>query len=109
MSVMPLDLQVLFTKASDVSENIAKNASKTQNLLAEGYEKVRKESKETDEKVTTLDQYAEDFTKVNEEGGGQQYQPEQNKKKNQEGSAETQEFKRAPKEDGTGRIIDIVE
>lgn len=108
MSVLPLDLQVLFTKASDVSENIAKNASKTQNLLAEGYEKVRKESKETDEKVTTLDQYAEDFTKVNEEGGGQQQPQEHNKKKESE-SSESQEYKRAPKEDGTGRIIDIVE
>lgn len=108
MSVLPLDLQVLFTKASDVSENIAKNANKAQNLLAEAYEKVRKESKETDEKVTSVDQYAEDFTKVNEEGGGQQQQPEQNRKKNPE-TAEPQEFKRAPKEDGTGRIIDIVE
>jgi hypothetical protein len=108
MSVLPVDLQVLFTKASDVSENIAKNANRAQNLLAEGYEKVHKESKETNEKVAKLDQYAEDFTKVNEEGGGQQSLPEQHKKKEQE-TAESKEYKRAPKEDGTGRIIDIID
>ena len=109
MSVLPLDLQVLFTKATEHSENIAKNANKAQNIVAEGYEKVHKQSQENNEKVTTLDQDAEDCTKVNEEGGGQQQPQEHNKKKESETGPESQEYKRAPKEDGTGRIIDIVE
>lgn len=108
MSVLPLDLQVLLTKATDVNETIAKNNSRAQNLQTEGYEKVHKESKETNSKVASLDQYAEDFSKVNEEGGGQQSLPEHNKKKSEE-TAESKEYKRAPKEDGTGGIIDIVE
>lgn len=110
MSVLPLDLQVLFTKAVEHSENIARNSNRVQNVAMEGYEKIHKQSTEVTERVSNKDEVAEDFTKVSEEGGqGAGAGLEQHKKGASEQSAEPKEYKRAPKEDGTGRIIDIVE
>lgn len=110
MSVLPIDLQVLFTKANEHSENIARSSNATQSGQIAGNEKLHRESLETNEKVKTLDEYAEDFTKVSAESHQKKDQERGKKKKKEMPEPDPIEnFKRAPKEEGTGTIIDIVD
>ncbi len=110
MSVLPIDLQVLFSKASDLSENIARQSNLTQAGLADGYEKIHKQSQDTNEKVNNLEEYSQDFTKINPETGKRSGGQKMRKKKAaQVKPPEVQEYKRAVTEEGTGKYIDIID
>jgi uncharacterized coiled-coil DUF342 family protein len=109
MSVLPVDLQVLFSKASEHSENIARQSNSNHIISVEGYEKIHKQSKETDEKVSNLDEYSQDFTKINPEGKRKEEQARKRKKKLKENEEDTEDNKRAPMEEGKGGIIDIID
>ncbi len=110
MSVLPVDLQVLFSKASEHSENIARQSNTSQAVFVDGYEKIHQQSNQANETVKNLEQYDQDFTKINPESkkrrGGENGRK---KKASPDQQAEAQEYKRAPTEEGTGRIIDIID
>jgi hypothetical protein len=107
---MPIDLQVLFTKSAEHSDNIARQSNAVQSGYIAGYEKVHHQSVETNETVSKLEQYDNSFTKINpepEKKKKRQYIPDKKAKNVTEQSSE--EYKPAQKEEGTGQIIDIVD
>ncbi len=108
MSVLPIDLQVLFSKSTEHSENIARHSNAAQMGQMSNFEKVRKESIEINEKIKETDQYAEDFTKIQADGEGNQEQLESHARK-REREEKPLEYKPALKEEGKGNIIDVVE
>lgn len=108
MSVLPIDLQVLFSKSTEHSENIARHSNAAQMGQMTNFEKVRKESIEVNEKIKETDEYAEDFTKVDPDGKGYQEQFESHARKKEQ-EEKPHEYKPALKEEGKGNIIDIVE
>lgn len=108
VSVLPIDLQVLFSKSTEHSENIARHSNAAQMGQMTNFEKVRKESIEVNEKIKETDQYAEDFTKVDPDGESYQEQAESHERKKEQ-EEKNNEYKPAIKEEGKGTIIDIIE
>ncbi|MCX7820305.1 MAG: hypothetical protein N2258_01350 [Brevinematales bacterium] len=108
MSVLPIDLQVLFSKSTEHSENIARHSNAAQMGQMTNFEKVRKESVEINEKIKETDEYAEDFTKIQPDGEGYKEQAESHSQK-REKEEKPHEYKPALKEEGKGTIIDVVE
>jgi hypothetical protein len=108
MSVLPIDLQVLFSKVPEHSENIARstNAALTGQLM--NNEKNRLDSNEVDAKVQNLEQYSGEFSKINpdsrdgKKGSGR-------KGKGKKGEQVKEPYKPAVKEEGKGNIIDIID
>ncbi len=109
MGVLPIDLQVLFSKSIEHSENIARHSNAAQMGQMSNFEKVRKESVEVNEKVKETDQYAEDFTKVDAEGKNYEEQKEAKREKREREETLPHEYKPALKEEGKGNIIDVIE
>lgn len=108
MAVLPIDLQVLFSKSTEHSENIARHSNAAQLGQINNFEKVHKESIQTNERIKEADEYAQDFTKVNPdaENPEQQFASTSGRKGKKE---EEKEYKPALKEEGKGNIIDIIE
>lgn len=110
MSTLPIDLQVLFSKASEHSENIARHSNAAQSGYIKDYEKIHRESQEVNNKVNNMEEYAQDFTRINPESRQKKGQQKALKKKEMNKEIkETKEYKRAPIEEGTGKIIDIID
>ena len=106
MSVNPLDLQVLFSKASDYAASLGKQSSVHD---AEDYQANKlqtKNSRNAPEVVNKSDAYDESFTQVSKDSKNPQgNQKRQFNKKEQESN----KHKKAMKEEGTGLIIDILD
>lgn len=109
MSVLPIDLQVLFSKVPDHAENIARATNAAQSGQVMNLEKIHHESNETNAKVKTMEQYSEDFSKINPESGERKAGQEKERKGAKKGKKEAQQYKPAAKEEGTGNIIDIID
>ncbi|MGC8764878.1 MAG: hypothetical protein ACP5QT_03235 [Brevinematia bacterium] len=108
MAVLPIDLQVLFSKSTEHSENIARHSNAAQLGQLNSFEKIHKESVQINERIKETDEYAQDFTKVNPDA---EKKPEQytSSSSGKEKKEDGKEYKPALKEDGKGNIIDIVE
>ncbi len=108
MAVLPIDLQVLFSKSTEHSENIARHSNAAQLGQLNNFEKVHKESIQTNERIKETNEYAQDFTKVNPdaERKSEEYKGSSLKKEHEE---KEKEYKPALKEEGKGNIIDVVE
>lgn len=104
---MPIDLQVMFTKAQEHNQNLGRTSSVQQAFQSMMQEKALQESREAPEKVNKTDQYEGDFTKVQtgsgNTGGGQ------GGRSGEETEQKPGEHKPALKEEGTGLIIDILD
>jgi|GEM_PF-1353514 hypothetical protein len=111
MSVLPIDLQVLFSKVPEHSENIARstNAALTGQLM--NNEKNRLDSNEVDAKVQNLEQYSGEFSKINPDSREGKNRKGQARKdaKGKKGEPEKEPYKPAVKEEGKGNIIDIID
>src|SRR5271157_3020518 len=108
MSVLPIDLQVLFSKVPEHSENIARHTNAAQSGQMMSYEKNRVESNETNVKVKNMEQYSADFNKINPESGERKKGEKTGlKEKRKKSNQEKEPYKPAPKEEGKGNIIDI--
>ncbi len=110
MSVLPIDLQVNLTKASELSDNLARTVNAAQSGKIMENEKIHRESNETNAKVKNLDEYSEEFNKINpesKESNEQGFSGKKGAKKNT--NQEPAVYKPAPKEEGTGTIIDIID
>jgi uncharacterized membrane protein YukC len=109
---LPIDLQVLFTKANEHSENIARNINAVEHIRMTGVEKIHQQSVNADTQVEKTEKYSREFTKVNPDlqGSGHQNQKEENpEKEKDEASSEPADHRSHLKEDGTGSIIDVVD
>jgi len=111
MSVSPIDLQVLFSKAADLSENIARSSNATQTGQVASYEKIHRESNDINRMVNNVEQYSQEFSKINPEGSNKEKQnmPREKNKKSALTTPKMEENKKALKEEGTGNIIDILD
>jgi len=110
MSVLPIDLQVLFSKVPDHSENIARATNAAQSGQLMSFEKTRQQSIETNATVKNLEQYSGEFNKINpdsgknKEGGGGIP-----KGKGKKSRPVNDTYKPAKKEEGKGNFIDIID
>lgn len=109
MSVLPIDLQVLFSKSTEHQENIARHTNAAQMGQLNNFEKVHKESVQINEKVKGMEEYAEDFTKVHPDKKREASTSMEEERKKREKSEEKEEYKPTLKEEGKGTIIDITE
>ena len=108
MAVLPIDLQVLFSKSSEHSENIARHSNAAQLGQLNNFEKVHKESIKTNERIKEANEYAQDFTKVNPDTEKKAEEYPSSSSRKEKGEKET-EYKPALKEEGKGNIIDVIE
>lgn len=110
MAVLPIDLQVLFSKSTEHQENVARHSNAVQTGQLTSIEKVHKESIQTNERVQSTEQYAQDFTKVHpDRKGGAQFQTSSQRKNEGKKEEQKETYRPAAKEEGKGIIIDIVE
>ena len=111
MSTLPIDLQILVTKANERSENVAKQSQFDQNVIQQGVEKAHQASLEADTKVKAMDEYSEDNTKINQDQ--QKKEKQQSKKRTEKDKSvlpqTVENYKPAELEEGTGTIIDIID
>ncbi len=106
MNVNPLDLQVLFSKASEYSASLGKQSSvhDAEDFVANDLQ--TRQSKETTEEVNKADAYDEEFTNINEQTKGNSSEEESDSEKRE---AKPEENHNGLKEEGTGLIIDIID
>ena len=110
MAVLPIDLQVLFSKSTEHQENVARHSNTVQTGQFTNIEKVHRESIQTNERVQSAEQYAQDFTKVHtDRKGGSQSQANPQKKNKEKEQEHKETYRPAAKEEGKGIIIDIIE
>lgn len=84
MNVNPLDLQVLFSKALDVQKTVQGNALLNQNVEDEIISQNAQNSRDAPEVVRKTEEYAEEFTRTNENGkntGGELTEHRENEKR----------------------------
>lgn len=106
MSVNPLDLQVLFTKASEYASSLGKQSSvhDAEDFVAN--DKQTRKSQEAPEEINKTDAYDEEFTNIDKNNKGNPYFGSSEKK---EGEDKPEEHKRGLTEEGTGLIVDIID
>jgi len=117
MSILPIDLQVTFTKANEYEENIAKQQNIIQTGQSNIVEKAHQQSIEINNKVNNLEEYSEEFTKINTEKehnknkGRNKFDNKRQNHSNNEKNSTTEETnkKSGLKENGVGNFIDIIE
>lgn len=109
---LPIDIQVMMTKATEHSENLSKVSTAAQMVQAEEVKKIEKESREIDEKVIKMDQYEGSFTRVQKDGRQPGQNPngqEEEEKHEPEGKESFPGYHPAPREEGTGNQVDIID
>ena len=109
MPVLPIDLQVLFSKSTEHSENVARHSSAAQLGQMSNFEKIHKESIHAKERIKETDEYAQDFTKVHPDSEKKHNEYASSKQHEKREEKEEESYKPALKEEGKGNIIDIIE
>ncbi|NPV00832.1 MAG: hypothetical protein HPY53_05595 [Brevinematales bacterium] len=110
MNVNPIDLQVLFSKASEISGTLGRTDASKEAVQYLADVKMANDSKNTTEVVHTLNPSEEEGNKI--EDNRQQKNSKQEAKERKEfcdDSAEGNDNKRAMLDGNVGKIIDIID
>ena len=110
MSIRPIDLQVVLSKATEVSQSLSKSDSNIHAAQMMGNESIHQKSQQVTETVNNLEQKADEFSKINEDQKGEKEKHEnEKKKKNGQDDTNKKEYKKAILKEGMGKYIDIVD
>ena len=109
MNVNPIDLQVLFSKASEHAANLGRGDSVKEAAQYVVADQMTKKSVETTEVVHTLNPSEEEGNKIEDNPGKKNPGEEKKGRQQDETSGEAPERKRAMLDEKSGKIVDIID